>query len=496
MIPILVGSQTGNGLHLAKLLSASIPNTFTLAVDDFDLPRINEFTHVVFILSTHGDGQCPYNASRLYNLLITQCASKAPKRLFRFSFALLGLGDSSYQKYNYCARVFLEKLQALGATCVIKEFSDTQDPNGMYDGFWRFRDSLVGNGDTTTGLTNGITGFSRSSDSAEAYSAGGNTSHSARVVSNVSVTPNNYSGAVYELVLDVPDYKRQDFTPGDTLSILPENIVDLSLYFNFTTEQINLLKRSVDFLAPVYQTAFVDLARFTQSETYRDKLLEISQDYDLYHDYVVVPKRNILEVIRDFDLDLPFEFLKDLNRIYPRYFSFALIDNEAGESRLHILYNIVQYKTYLDVERLGLCSQYLSTLTEGDTIQVGVSRGRLFFGEKKLLFFATGTGVTLPRSVVHHFNQISGPKQIKVFYGFRYFGVDQLCKDEMAGVDVTYVASRDEGRYITDAYKAIAVENIDEWLIFVSGNCRLNKSIRELLRGVHGKDVPFQSETW
>jgi len=487
MIPILVGSQTGNGFHLAKLLSTNIPDSFILAVDDFDLLRINEFPLVAFILSTHGDGQCPYNAFRLYNLLIAQCASKSPKRLFRFDFAILGLGDSSYPKYNYCARVFSEKLVALGAHCVIKELGDAQDSNGMYDGFRRFRNELIRIKSSGDG------------GAAAEYKAVGNIPYNARVISNRRVTPSGYNNTVYELVLDVPEYNKQDFTPGDTISITPENTVDIGRHFTLSPEQINILKRTVDFLAPVHQTVFTDLAKFTSSPPHRNKLLEISEDYSLYYEYVVVPRRNIIEIAGDFSLDLTFEFLKDLNRIYPRYFSFALISDKTGEKRVHILYNIVDYKTYLDVNRVGLCSQYLSTLRDGDTIKTEICRGSLFFGEKRLLFFATGTGVTLPRSVLHHFKDGCDIKEIKVFYGFRYFGVDQLCKDEMMSednVNVTYAASRDEGRYIMDAYRANPVEDIDRWLVFVSGNCRLNKSIRELLRSIYGREIPFQSETW
>lgn len=503
MIPILVGSQTGNGFHLARLLSSMIPSSFLLNVDEFGILTINNFPFIVFIISTHGDGQCPYTAAKLYNMVTMQCAIKDHKQLFSFDFALLGLGDSSYQKYNYCARIFSEKLEVLGARCVLKEFADAQEENGMYDGFWRFANGLIefDYAKDTSNISESYLSenhihkqiYTENNQNPSEISANTSVYYEASVVSNDRVTPRDYEHPVYEIILDVPGYDGATFLPGDTISILPENVADPIQYFDLSVEQAEVLRKSVDFSAPIHQTFFTDLATFTNSTLHKDKLMEISKDYSLYYDYVVVPRRNIIEIAKDFGLKLSFDFLKGLNPIYPRYFSFSVIRDKNGHPRLHVLYNIVQYKTYLEKERLGICSQYLSTLKERDAIRIGVCKGRLFLEGDKLLFFATGTGITLPRSAIHHFRKT---KEIKVFYGFRFHDKDQLCKNEMCNVDITYAASRDENKYITDAYRDSPVENIEEWLIFVSGNCRLNKSIRELLKEVHGKDIPFQSETW
>ena len=67
---------------------------------------------------------------------------------------------------------------------------------------------------------------------------------------------------------------------------------------------------------------------------------------------------------------------------------------------------------------------------------------------------------------------------------------------DMKNIDINNVASRDDGCYIQDVYRKNKVKNIDEWLVFVSGNTRLNKEIKKVLFEVHGKNVNFQSETW
>lgn len=503
MLPILYGSQTGNGVFLAKSLQKILKSSFYLPIDSFDLTQINNFPLVIFICSTHGDGQCPFNMVKFYNFIMSQNI-----KIFKFKSAVLGLGDSSYPKYNYCARILIEKLKILGSEVVITEFSNSQDQSGMYDGFNRFQNRLIeysnlikeNQNDKVNTIQDSPITFSNSieenkledvsiySDINKEFISSVTVNPflcTATIISNELVTPEDYDDKVYELILSIPEYKS--FKPGDCISILPQNTINLKKIFNFTDQQINFLQREIDFYSTVHQPTFKVLANYTQSISHKNKLIEISNDYDLYHTYIIVPRRNILEVIQDFNLDIPFEFLEDYNKIQPRYFSFSMINDNC-----HVLYNLIEYSTYLKSKRLGLCSHYMKILKPMESIKIGIVKSNLYLKDKNLLFFATGTGLTLPRSVVHFFKD----KRIVIFYGFRYYDKDQLCKDEFNNVEIHYASSRNDRKYIMDAYREYPVENIDDWLVFVSGNTRLNKEIKKLLKEIHNKDVVFQSETW
>lgn len=473
MIPILYGSQTGTGVHLSRILEKRVPDSFALPIDSFDVSQINSFPFVIFICSTHGDGQCPFNMSRFYHMVMSH-----DQKMFKFKFAILGLGDSSYPKYNYCAKVLHSRIKHLGGEVIYKDYCNSQDLNGIYDGFSRFSMRIMDY--VLKGTCTDEAHASGSRDRIGQFVVESRR-YVATVVSNSLVTPKDYERKIFEVVFDIPEYK--EFYPGDCLAIIPENTLDLKKFFDFNDDQIEKLRTTVDFYSIVQQTVFNDLAGFCGDERLRSKLREIGSDYDLYHSYVVVPKRNILEVICDFELKIPFDYLLTVNPIHPRYYSFSRING-----RYHVLYNEINFKTYMSAPRLGLCSEYLSTLR--GSIEVEIVHSKLFCDDKKLLFFATGTGITLPRSAIHFF----GDKEIKVFYGFRHYGKDQLCREELENVH--YAASRDDKRYIMDVYRESPVENIDEWLVFVSGNSRLNKEIRSLLLEVHGKDIAFQSETW
>lgn len=552
MIPILYGSQTGNGVFLARQLQNTLKNSFTSPIDSFDLENINDFPLVIFIVSTHGDGQCPFNMVKFYNFIL----NLRDQKVFKFKSAVLGLGDSSYQKFNYCARVLVEKLKSLGSEVLCKEFANAQDTNGMYDGYNRFKNQIEN--EVNRNISFNIDCTHKESHSPHLQ---------ATVIGNELVTAIDYPEKIYELTFSMP---LTNFIPGDCISILPHNTVDLfNICRNFTHEQIEFLRTEIDFYATVHQPVFYELSKYTQSQVHKEKLIEISKDYDLYHSYVLVPRRNIIEIVEDFSLSIPFEFYKEYSRIMPRYFSFTKIRNEDHGSELDtqsnanssikdangseldtqsiatssikedtasdlnpqdkctriiqdhgselnaqsnanssvkednksiltasatysVLYNLVEYSTYLKEKRKGLCSHFLQQLQPGQTIPVGIVKSNLFLNDKKMLFFCTGTGVTLPRSVVHHFKD----KEIVIFYGFRKYNKDQLCASEFKNCKIYCASSRDDKKYIMDVYRENPVKNIEEWLVFVSGNCRLNKEIKKVLEEVHGKSIAFQSETW
>jgi len=522
-IPILYGSQTGNGIHLAALLEKKFKESFSLPIDTFDMLEINNFPLVIFICSTHGDGQCPFNMSRFYRFILSQS-----ERIFNFDYAVLGLGDSSYPKYNYCAKVLVAKLKQLGGNLILKEFCNSQDENGNYDGLSRFLKSAA---NSKIGHYMGCNeNESESAKYAQTYSIKPSKCI-ARVVSNSLVTPIDYDKKVFELILDIPGYN--DFSPGDCIAIFPKNVITPEQFIasisldpdsgeksnvnstKYTKNEIKCLLSKVDLFSTVQQAVFKDLSAFCKNELYKQKIKELYEDYDLYYNYVVLAKRNLIEIIRDFHLDIPMEYLLSINPIVPRYYSCAKING-----LFHILYNEVKYKTYLSAERKGLCSEYLKSVASHSisgtkecsaiafeqrtnlddspnretnvNFEIEVVKSNLFFNDKKLLIFATGTGITLPRSVIHFFKD----KETRIYYGFRHFNVDQLCKEEFQNCEIFYASSRENRKYVMDAYKENPVENIDEWLVFVSGNTRLNKEIRGLLKEIHGKEINFQSETW
>ena len=493
MIPILYGSQTGNGEFLAGLLRSHIADTFGIEafaapIDSFDLYKIAELPFYVFICSTHGDGQCPFNMATFWRVI----NADLPPGIFKFQFAILGLGDSSYSHFAYCARMLHKRLLGLGAACAAMDIANTQDKAGIYDGYGRFVAHISGLIQQNRPL------FAPHWEAIQAklttehpgkgaydYFTKGKTVYRASITSNTLLTPPDYDKPVIEIRLRIPEYTG--FYPGDCIGIMPENDKKALGHFGYLPEdEQEWLRRNIDFNAVLHWPVLRELAPYATTEQHREKILELGADYDMYSAYAVEPRRTILETCEDLHIaSVPFALLRRLNRIYPRYYSCTKLDGEYS-----ILVSLVNYKTYLAEPRHGLCSEYLRDLS--GEIDVEVTQSSLFFEARRLVFLSTGSGITLPRSVLHFFED----KEVVLYHGFRFYEKDQLCLGEFQGHELHLAASRDDKKYIMDVFKEHPVDGIDDALVFVSGNARLPKEIKKLFQEVYGRRVVFQAETW
>jgi sulfite reductase alpha subunit-like flavoprotein len=85
----------------------------------------------VFIIATSGDGEAPHTMSRLWTALRNAALPRTILATVRF--AVFGLGDRSYPKFNAAARRFCTRMTDLGAALVVPlGLGNEADPRG-YD---------------------------------------------------------------------------------------------------------------------------------------------------------------------------------------------------------------------------------------------------------------------------------------------------------------------------------------------------------------------------
>lgn len=120
-LTILYGSQTGTAQDLAEYIwRESKRYHFTgtvVSMDKYDITKLIEEQYVVFVCSTTGQGEQPDNMKRFWKFLLRK--SLPPDSLNGMNCAVLGLGDSSYEKFNFVAKRLNRRLQQLGATILI-----------------------------------------------------------------------------------------------------------------------------------------------------------------------------------------------------------------------------------------------------------------------------------------------------------------------------------------------------------------------------------------
>jgi sulfite reductase alpha subunit-like flavoprotein len=100
-------------------------------MDDYDISQLPHERYVVMIVATAGDGETPATMRSFWRFLLNKSLSASS--LQGMNVGVFGLGDSSYAKFNACARRMTTRLQQLGAHhCVPLGLGDDQAGYGYY----------------------------------------------------------------------------------------------------------------------------------------------------------------------------------------------------------------------------------------------------------------------------------------------------------------------------------------------------------------------------
>ncbi|OAA62517.1 NADPH-dependent fmn FAD containing oxidoreductase [Niveomyces insectorum RCEF 264] len=118
-ILVLYGSETGNSQDKAEEVDRLCQRLrFHTDLKVMDETKLNDlldgYDLVCFVVSTTGQGEFPANARAFWKSL--RRAKLPPNCLAPVRFTTFGLGDSSYQKFNWSARLLRSRLLRLGAS--------------------------------------------------------------------------------------------------------------------------------------------------------------------------------------------------------------------------------------------------------------------------------------------------------------------------------------------------------------------------------------------
>ena len=439
-----------------------------------------------------GQGEAPLNLLTFWKMLMRK--SLSPNSLSDLNCAVVGLGDSSYAKYNYVGKKLFKRLQQLGANLLL-DLCLGDDQHDL--GYWGAVDPFL------VRLWNNLTDrfrlphftfaadfmppstFTFSSPSCgDDHVSSDEQSSSVVVISNDRVTPHDH---FQETRLIKFKSDPLNYVPGDVIAIYPENsdeeVEDMMQLMNLdgkqkmtvavrsgcsecpalfsysrlpgTYELGHLLRNTFDLHAVPKRSFFSLLWKFSRDEAEKEKLKEFSTtegQEDLY-EYCSQPKRMIIEVLRDFPRtasQIPLQYLPDLlPAIKQREFSIAS-SAKAVPGELHILVVVVEFKTRLKQMRTGFCSSFLAKCKPGDTIRAGINKGTFRLpAEKPLIMIGPGSGVAPFRGIIQE-RVIDGISDNILFFGCRnkladfYFEQDWKTFVEKKSLQLFAAFSRDQ----------------------------------------------------
>ncbi|KAL8625897.1 hypothetical protein ACOMHN_012489 [Nucella lapillus] len=458
---ILYGSQTGTAQDAAERMGREAKRRWfsvkLRALDDYPVKELITEQFVIFVCATTGQGDPPDNMKMFWRFLMRK--NLPADSLGSLNYAVLGLGDSSYQKFNFVAKKLHKRLEQLGAHAVIRPgLSDEQHDLGqdaVIDPWsvdlWECLLQLSPLPDGHTIISADVRPASRyravftneaKTEEANPPPCGDEKPSQGRpflapLIANDRVTAPDHFQDVRLVRLDVSG-SNIEYAPGDVVMVQPENTEErvqqfmaamgldpnLVFYLRQNDPDVALPSSlpqpcSIDQLVRCYldigsvprRSFFEMLAHFAEDELEREKLQEFCtpEGQDDLFSYCNRVRRTILEVLQDFHLAsrrVPLDYLFDIiPALQPRAFSIAS-SPQAHPDEIQILMAVVKYRTKLHNPRQGVCSTWLSSLTPDLEVKVPiwVKPGTIHFpedGAKPVIMVGPGTGVAPFRSYIH-----------------------------------------------------------------------------------------------
>nr|QZX63206.1 NADPH-dependent diflavin oxidoreductase 1 [Halisarca dujardinii] len=427
-ILILFGSQTGTAQDVAERIGREAWRRHfgarCFAMDEYQISNLLYERLVVFVAATTGQGDEPDSMKKFWRFLLRK--SLPANSLSNVNCAVLGLGDSSYQKFNFVGKKLYRRLLQLGASSLLDlGLADDQHdlgPDAVVD---PWSGKLWGRLEELCPLPVGMTplpadsippprynvSLTKASEEVRAPSwskeldtdPSATFPYHARMVANERLTSPDHFQDVRLITFDIAE-SGMKYAAGDVLMVRPQNseeaVDEFLQVMNLDPDQgVTLTPSSteaplatclprestVKWLVTHYfdiqsiprRSFFEFLAHFAQGEMEKEKLAEFTtpEGQEELFSYCNRPRRSITEVLSDFHTVakcIPLEYLFDIiPALQPRAFSIAS-SLRMHPGQVQILMAVVEYKTKLFKPRKGVCSTWLASVTPSSAVRVPV----------------------------------------------------------------------------------------------------------------------------
>ncbi|EKN3469727.1 NADPH-dependent assimilatory sulfite reductase flavoprotein subunit [Yersinia enterocolitica] len=508
-ITLISASQTGNARRLAEqlrddLLVAKL-NVNLVNAGDYKFKQIAQERLLVIVASTQGEGEPAEEAVALHKFLFSKKAPKLPET----AFAVLGLGDTSYEHFCQAGKDFDNKLAELGAQRLLERVdADVEYQESAQQ--WRQQivaalqarvpaQSAAAVAVTPSGAVDEIT--------SSPYSKAAPLT--AQLSVQQKVTGRNSEKDVRHIEIDLGDSGLR-YQPGDALGIWFDNdpaLVEelLALLWLKGDEQVSIDGQNISL-----SQALRSQLELTQNTTLIvDKYAALSRDEKLIALLADKPALQhyakntpIVDMVRQAPSDLNADQLVALLRpLTPRLYSIASSQAET-ESEVHITVGVVRY----DIDgrpRTGGASGYLADRLEVDgDIRIFIEHNDNFRlptnPETPVIMIGPGTGIAPFRAFMQQREADGATGKNWLLFGNPHFTEDFLYQVEwqryvkdglLTRIDLAW--SRDQAHkiYVQDKLREQGAE-LWNWIqqgahIYVCGDAnRMAKDVEQVLLDV------------
>ncbi|WP_165791330.1 assimilatory sulfite reductase (NADPH) flavoprotein subunit [Aeromonas jandaei] len=517
-LTILYGSQTGNAKGVASAIKVQaeargLPVTLA-SMADYKPKQLKKESHLLVVVSTYGEGEPPESAVDLHDQLKKGKIGK----LEGLKFAVLGLGDSSYEFFCQTGKDFDDFIAKAGAERIHELASldvDYQDAAKA----WSEQALNAITATLTTGTASSVASAVQQVVGHSQYNK--ENPFPARLSVNQKITGRDSTKDIRHIEINLEE-SGLSYQPGDALGIWFDNDAEL------VNEVLALTGLSGDEATAhgtlrAALTGHFELTRLHSG--FITGLAEIAGNAalkDLAGDKAqvnaLVASAQIVDVLKRFPTALTAEQLIGLLRpLTPRLYSIASSQREV-EEEVHLTVGVVRYPQEDGTVRSGGASSFLADrLEEGAEVRVFVEHNDNFRlpanPDTPVIMVGPGTGIAPFRAFMQEREAIGASGKNWLFFGNPHFTQDFLYQVEWqryvkSGLlsKISLAFSRDQAHkiYVQDRLRE-AGQELYQWLeagahFYVCGDAnKMAKDVQEALLDViaeHGHKSREEAEEY
>ncbi|MGU5696050.1 assimilatory sulfite reductase (NADPH) flavoprotein subunit [Aeromonas allosaccharophila] len=518
-LTILYGSQTGNAKGVASAIKAQaeargLPVTLA-SMADYKPKQLKKESHLLVVVSTYGEGEPPESAVDLFEQLKKGKLGK----LDGLKFAVLGLGDSSYEFFCQTGKDFDDFLSKAGAERIYELASLDVD----------YQDAAKAWGEQALNAIAATlsTGAASSSVASAVQQAVGHSQYSkenpfpARLSVNQKITGRDSTKDIRHIEISL-ESSGLAYQPGDALGVWFDNDAELVGEVLALTNLSGDEATAHDTLRAALTSHF-ELTRLHGG--FITGLADISDNAalkDLAGDKAqvnaLVASAQVVDVLKRFPTALTAEQLIGLLRpLTPRLYSIASAQSEV-EEEVHLTVGVVRYPQEDGTVRSGAASSYLADrLIEDGEVRVFVEHNDNFRlptnPDTPVIMVGPGTGIAPFRAFMQEREAQGAEGKNWLFFGNPHFTQDFLYQVEWqryvkSGLlsKISLAFSRDQANkiYVQDRLRE-AGQELYQWLeagahFYVCGDAnKMAKDVQEALLDViaeHGHKSREEAEEY
>jgi len=507
-ITVISISQTGNAAGIAKKLTerlmAESLDVNLVSAGSYKARQLAKEDIVVIATSTQGDGEPPEEGVPLHSFLF---GKKAPK-LEGLSFAVIGLGDSSYPHFCQAGVDFDTKLAELGGERILERVDADVDFSAIADNWIdQAVEKLKSIAGGTVGEATLMTAPETAAHGPSAYSK--ENPYTATLLASHPLVTDDAGRLIMHIEVDLGDSGLQ-YQVGDALGVITHNaptavgeILELnglsgdekieSRRGATTIREALITQCDLNQLTPKFLTDY--------ASTLKDEALEtvINDNDKLQHYQAWTP---VVGLLKDYPQKLDAQRLYDgLKPLNPRLYSIASSQEEVGEE-VHLCVGLVDID-HGGTKYNGSASGLLSNrLEEGDEIEIFVEPNPRFRlpenDDTPVIMIGPGTGIAPFRAFMQQRRADESKGKNWLIFGNRHYRSDFLYQAEWieyrdAGLlhktSLAWSRDGDEKVYVQDKIREEA-EQFWQWLeqgahVYVCGDAsRMAKDVEKAILDV------------